>query len=163
MRVWPARTRRESAQAGFTLLEVVIALAVAIVLLGASVVTLQSRQNTAGVRVTVDSLLTLREAVRRAQAASGVWPTDLVSLRGVYVPASATLTTAWGDAYTLSSTPTLATIAANVPVVLPVGTNFGPLVTVSVGAGATSLAAQIGPSGRAADLDLERRRVTGGS
>lgn len=147
---------------GFTVVEVAIALALALLATGAIAALAWRQTDDARLRATVDALLSLREAVQLVQLTSGAWPASLEALRSDPLPDSVRLVSPWGTPYTLASGGDAAMIWVDVPLRLPTGARLGPWIDTSPLAGnVTRVTAHLRPAAKLAPLLLERRRVAG--
>lgn len=143
----------------FTLLELMIALAVVAVLATAVLPGLKGRLDTGKLQATAASLNGLAEAVRQYRATTGAWPALWTDLSSRYLP-SPTPTTAWGDAITLSSAGSLGQVTAPVPLTSP-PTGLLPPLGTSAAVPGTQWTAPVPIPGETADLALERNRLSG--
>lgn len=111
-------------------------------------------------RATLKTAAGLADSVRQYRQATGTWPAGWSDLSGRYLVATAP-TTPWGASFTLTSTATYAEITTTVPLTsLPSG--IAPKVaSLTPVVGGTQLTVRVPLPGETADLEFERKRLTG--
>ena len=146
--------------AGFSLVEVMLAIAVMAVVFAAALPAAGGWFQTARLRATLTTATALAEAVGQYRMTNGAWPTAWSQLQGRYV-ASATPTTAWGDAFTVSAGANTATVTAPIPLGSVPSGLISPIATLTTTETGMQLTVQVLIPESAADLAWERNRVSG--
>lgn len=145
---------------GFTLIELMLVLAIMGVSMAILLPAASGWHEGGKFRATLKTAAGLAEAVRQYRQANGTWPSGWAALSGRYL-ANTAPTTPWGASFALTSTASSAEITTTVPLSSPPSGILPKMASLSTIVGGTQLTVRVPLPGETADLEFERKRVSG--
>lgn len=145
---------------GFTLIELMLVLAIMGVSMAMLLPAASGWHEGGKFKATLKTAAGLAEAVRQYRQTTGTWPSGWAALSGRYL-ANTAPTTPWGASFALTSTASYAEITTTVPLTSPPSGIAPTVASLTAVVGGTQLTVRVPLPGDMADLEFERKRLTG--